>query len=330
MTNNKKNKERDFLFYSPSGFEFEEKMGKLEVLDNSRIMKIAFFLFILKRKIKLLFVDNKKLRYIDSENVHILNDGRPKQKTNIAVHVHVYFTYLIPEICDYLNNINFKYTCFVTTDTKLKEEMLSLFFKRYLKEKDFKVIVCENKGRDIGPWVNEMKRYNDQFDLWCHIHSKVSLHIPYTGSVWRKYLLDNILGSTCVVESILSVFENDPNLGLVFPPFFSGVYNKENQSWVLSEKDVKQFFRDSNLGDPPSKPIFPAGAMLWYRSAALKDLFTEDIPYDSFGDDNFSHGTLAHLLERSLVYYAAKNGYSYKEFISQEEQNKVLQNIPFP
>jgi lipopolysaccharide biosynthesis protein len=57
----------------------------------------------------------------------------------------------------------------------------------------------------------------DKYKYLCHIHSKKSLHLPELWKKWRTYLFNNLLGTTEIISEILSDFENNESLGIIFP-----------------------------------------------------------------------------------------------------------------
>ena len=78
-----------------------------------------------------------------------------------------------------------------------------------------------NIGRDMAPFVVEFKDIYHNYDLVCWVHSKKTPYSTFSlGDEWRKYLLDNILGSTEMVDKIINDFETTPDLGLVFSDHF--------------------------------------------------------------------------------------------------------------
>ena len=56
-----------------------------------------------------------------------------------------------------------------------------------LDEKYKKILIVENKGRDILPFLTQFKSKYKLYKYLCHIHSKKSI------SIWRKYLYNNNL-----------------------------------------------------------------------------------------------------------------------------------------
>ncbi len=158
-----------------------------------------------------------------------------------------------------------------------------------------------------------MGDYIDDYDYICHIHTKKSKHLKLlsSGDEWRKYLLDNLLGSKDFVKSIIEMFENNSEIGVICPHTFKPMIPNINwggnleTSRQLLEKVCKEEIQ------LPDKPDFPAGNMLWFRTQATKNLFCSDIQLSDFEDEMGQlDGTLAHSIERCWFYIADFNGYS--------------------
>ncbi len=182
--------------------------------------------------------------------------------------------------------------------------------------KSHKVIVSPNRGRDIAPRIIEMGPYSDHHELFCHIHTKKSLHEPGMGNEWRRFLLAQVLGTKSSVRQILMAFNSEPGLGIVIPPFFRQAVSPPFNEWDDRTR-AKLFFESLGIKElPPRHPVFSAGSMCWYRPKALTDLFQQRFSYEDFEQEsNQVGGTVAHLIERSLVYVAKNSGFGFRIII---------------
>lgn len=65
--------------------------------------------------------------------------------------------------------------------------------------------------------------------------------------------------------------------------------------------------------DPASPCIFPAGSMFWFRPKALSTLIDFDFSMEEFPEEKGqTDGTLAHAIERGLLFVVEHNGYRHK------------------
>lgn len=309
----------------------EKDLLRYELDRNNAIMAIRMLLWlrdfknIFKKKLKDVLKPPPKVRYDESDEITFLSE-KNKQRTivpeNIYVHIHAFYLEYLQEIIDYLNNISFDYDCYITTDSENKKRVIQYYAEKYLYAKNKYIIATPNRGRDIGPWLVECKEINRKYQLACHVHTKKSIHLPAMGNRWRRYLMDNLLGSPSYVESIVSLFKEEQRLGLVFPPFYSEVAS--SKKWKGNKLSVLELLKRCgvNLKLPP-KPDFSAGTMLWYRPEALAPLFDADMKYSDFEDEKGQlEGTLMHAVERSLVYIAQSHGYKIKKILAESERER--------
>jgi lipopolysaccharide biosynthesis protein len=70
----------------------------------------------------------------------------------IAATIHLYYTKLFPEIMEYLRNAPFGTDLFISTDIFAKKSIILETLKTY-SNGTVKVIVFENRGRDIAPFI---------------------------------------------------------------------------------------------------------------------------------------------------------------------------------
>ena len=236
-----------------------------------------------------------------------------KPELDIAVHMHVYFLDLLPELLCHTQNIGQAFTCYVTTNSHEKATAIQILLEHHPLIKKSRVIVTPNRGRDIAPWIIEMAPYNARHQLFCHIHTKKSLHEPEMGNEWRRFLLTQVLGGEGSVQQVLMAFEREPDLGIVIPPFYRPAVSPPFNEWDDRAR-ARQFFESLGIRElPPRHPVFSAGSMCWYRPKALSDLFQKGFSYEDFEQEsNQVGGTVAHLIERSLVYATRNSGFGFK------------------
>jgi lipopolysaccharide biosynthesis protein len=138
-------------------------------------------------------------------------------KCLVAVHAHIFYTDILNEIINKTNNIPIKFDLYLSTNTKQKMEFIKNYTDIFSKANNVSIKVTENRGRDILPFLIQMKEVIDKYKYLCHLHSKKTLYSPKLGEKWRIYLFNNLLGTTEVISEILSEFEKYDKLGLIFP-----------------------------------------------------------------------------------------------------------------
>jgi rhamnosyltransferase len=238
------------------------------------------------------------------------------QDTRVAVHIHSYYPDILGKFMAFLNNTNVDFDLYITTDSSGKRDVIYNYIKDqacFLKLKE--IIVTQNQGRDIIPWLSIKDRLN-QYDIVGHFHTKKSPGLEeWIGIVWLEDLLNSLLYN---IENIISEFYNNDNLGIVIPempclfrklplPGFSVNLNKMlNDLWNILKCRKKLDFENIKI------VIFPIGSMFWYKPAALKPLFELPLLPCDIHQDLLQGETILYAIERILVYIAWNEGYDYR------------------
>uniref|UniRef100_N2ARV5 Methyltransferase domain-containing protein n=1 Tax=Eubacterium plexicaudatum ASF492 TaxID=1235802 RepID=N2ARV5_9FIRM len=226
----------------------------------------------------------------------------------IAVHVHLYYTDLLPEIFNYLNDIPFVYDLYISCQEGEDLEGIAVKFARLRYVNDVIVRAAKNRGRDLAPLYVLFGEEVMQHDYFLHIHSKKSLYTGNERKVWRKKSLDCLLGSECIVRKIFMILEGNRKIGLFFPettelPLFA-------HSWLQSKALGTGLLAKMGFCFDEELFNYPAGSFFWAKTKAVKPLFDQAFSYEDFPEEQGqSDGTLAHALERAIAFTARGLGY---------------------
>jgi len=232
----------------------------------------------------------------------------------IAVHIHIFYTDLIKEIADYLNNIPFEYDLFITSSHNIESEA----FKAKLKAKNKFFIKVENRGRNIAPLFYYLRDSVKNYKYIVHIHTKKSLYNKGATVGWREYLLKNILGSKERIEKIISLFEQDTSVGIIYPQNYFLLPSWAN-TWLANYQLGRAWCERLGFRSPRGYFDYPAGSMFWARREALDPIFNASIELEDFPEEKGqTDGTLAHVIERLLVLSANKQNF-YAAIIPDKE-----------
>lgn len=71
---------------------------------------------------------------------------------------------MIKEICDLLSNIPFLYDLYITTTAKHKATYIKDYLNQYSTATNVSILVVENKGRDVYPFIKQMKPVISNYD----------------------------------------------------------------------------------------------------------------------------------------------------------------------
>jgi lipopolysaccharide biosynthesis protein len=170
------------------------------------------------------------------------------------------------------------------------------------------IVVCRNRGRDVAPFFVETGKYLLDAELILHLHTKKSSHDDrYKG--WGEFLCNNLIGSDLVVQSILHVFEQS-HIGIVYSEHYPEVAHLRNWGYDFPKaQDLLLRIGVSIVADTLLE--FPTGNMFWARREAISPLLECGLSYEHFDLElGQLDGTLAHAIERCVLYIAESNGYS--------------------
>lgn len=239
----------------------------------------------------------------------------------IAVVMHIFYAESCRWLFSLLENIPCNFDCCISVcSADVRDAVKSYFASLHpsFAQQCF-IRVVENRGRDILPWLTAFDDILFSYDLILKIHSKKSPHVcDMFSEAWRDWVADSLLYSPRAVSQILAAFDKNPQLGVVLPPY-PPVFHVHKQLLYKGASEMASLWEDlqRRLGiTSPLEtmaPLFPVGSMFWYRPAALRALhmleFTrEDFPQEPIGNRE----TLAHAIERSILYVAQAAGYWYK------------------
>jgi hypothetical protein len=241
-----------------------------------------------------------------------------KNHNLVLVQVHLYYIDLLPEVVNKTNNIPVPFDLFITTDTEEKKIMIEDMVKLISRANKYEVLITKNKGRDIIPCLIQIKDIIKKYKYFCHIHTKKHGENEYLGKYWRVYLYENLLGNNNTIGQILSDFENNNDLGFIFPEHFY-VEIKHAYDWnYYNLKHINHIFkilfpkRKLKVGKFLN---FPVGNMFWARTKAVYQVFNEKIIKLAPDEKGQIDRTILHAIERIWLYLTKINGYYYKTFL---------------
>lgn len=229
-----------------------------------------------------------------SKQLQTINEFISKTKNRIAVVAHLYYTDLVTEILDSLQNIKLPFDFFVTMPDWGTRHTKTMVLNSY---PDAQFYNAENRGRDIGPFIDLLpllieKNYKAVLKLQTKRgYFRSSKMVPELGKIWRQETIDALLGSAERVDSVLDFISQNSYLNMVGPkPFLLSLKDYPyhdggslaNGIIGTARADIRHFF---------------AGSMFWVRPSCLKPLVKMNI--SNFGlESGANDGELAHLIER--------------------------------
>ncbi|WP_417655383.1 HAD-IA family hydrolase [Pseudoalteromonas atlantica] len=235
-------------------------------------------------------------------------DGTTKSK-KIAMYFHVFYG----EFIDYYANCLAKYEqqvdVFISVASDELASKAQSVFNACPKINKVTVKVVPNHGRNFGPLLVEFAKDLQNYDLFCHMHSKKSLYSGRAQTQWADYLGEYLLKDQHVIKQVLNHFDNNPNTGIYYPTSFWMMPNWVNH-WLKNKPHAKKIANEWEIELTDDFIAYPAGGMFWARPQALKQLLNKSYDYDDFpGEPLPNDGSELHALERLLGLLAEKNGY---------------------
>ena len=287
------------------------------------IKKVLIRLHILRRPESI--VQEKTIPDFDmsyrEKPLFVMQEGKYLEQLNcpenptIALQVHAFFMDVMGEIVEILNSIPYPFDCYISTDTEQKKKEIVEQLERECSIHYLQVDVMDNRGRDVGPFLQQMEPVIHNYKYIGHLHTKKSKHVDF-GDDWRHFLFRNLFGGKEIIGALLEKFEQDDKLGMIIPEVYPIV--RECMAWDNTKDDVQKLLESMGLhAELAETPICPVGDFFWARTDAVKILFDQKFKQTDFqeeaGQINY---TLAHVIERIWCYVVEAQGYRYEVCIN--------------
>jgi len=195
------------------------------------------------------------LNYILPTKTLLKSDKNEHKK--ILLVLHCYFADLFEYCAQYVSSMPKYADILITTDTQDKKNILTDIYKN-LAMPNVKILVIENRGRDVSALLVCAKPYIYDYDYVCFAHDKKGSKDEY-GTVGKSFAykcFENVLATEMYVENIISTFEDNPLLGMLSPPaplhgnYYMTVFQAE---WKNNYDNVKQLAKALRLAVSISK-----------------------------------------------------------------------------
>lgn len=255
---------------------------------------------------------NDSLKVINESDCSQEGENFKTEKPRIVVQIHMFYIDTIDETIQYLNEIPYAFDCYISTDSRKKKNQIEKAFKDTCHCRKCVVEVFLNRGRDVAPFLVQMKEYYAQYDYIGHFHSKKTKTNDH-GNEWRKYIFKHLLGNTEYLKRLFYLFEKDDKLGLIMPEVYPVLeYQAE---WGGNKEGVENLLHKMNVNSKlPAVPVFPVGNMFWAKTQAIKPMFECGLTQNDFPEEAGQvNATIAHQIERAWVYIVSASGYSYQK-----------------
>jgi rhamnosyltransferase len=224
----------------------------------------------------------------------------------VAVVVHLFYIDLFEEIFDDINNIIEPFDLYITTP--FEADIPKIFDTAFKRGQSVVVILCRNKGRDVGPFVALYRTGRlDRYHAVLKLHTKKSRYSDQ-GDYWRRELYKPLCGDSMKVLRTLQLIR-EHSCGLVGPASY---FLTSSAFWGANRERVGRILQSCGVSYACEEPelAFFAGTMFWFSPKALAAIHAANDDAIEFDLENGKQdGTLAHAWERSFSLIARGAGY---------------------
>ncbi|MFX1695365.1 rhamnan synthesis F family protein [Paraburkholderia sp. A1RO-1] len=233
----------------------------------------------------------------------------PSPSGRLAAIVHLYYEDLAGEIRSYLEDVPFDLDVFISTRDEFGKSVIEKAFSGWSRG-TVDVRVVPNRGRDIAPKLLAFKDVYDSYGYVLHLHGKRSHHASVLAP-WRHYLLESLCGNADVVKSVMTIFEENPRIGMIAAQHFEPMRHWVN--WGGNFEKANALARRMGFEIDPRAPLdFPSGSMFWARTASLRPLLDLNLSLDEFDEEKGQvDATFAHGIERLYFHVCERAGYDW-------------------
>ena len=241
----------------------------------------------------------------------------PVDTEGVFAVIHCFYPDVAEMILCQLKKIGFNGFVLCTTDSEDKVRIV----KGVLRQQSYRseCVLVPNRGRDVAPFLIEGRKYVDQYEYILHLHTKKSPHDSIYAD-WGSFLFRNLIGSADSVRTILKILQLG-HIGLVYSKHFWAVEGLRN--WGFDYEKARSILSQLNISLSLDMILeFPTSTMFWARTDALKPLFRLNLDYSDFdAEEGQIDGTLAHAIERVLLYVCEHTGFDHQAVTARRDSD---------
>lgn len=253
---------------------------------------------------------------LDGADIEPAPPKAPASALRIVALLHIFYPEMTNEMVDLVDNLPGDYDLVITTsDAERAAEISGIMSHRHARGRFEIRVLPSNDGRDQSAFLIGCRDIlmSDDYDLVVKLHSKKTPQDGFNiGRHFRRQQFENLLASRGHVAQLLELFENEPGLGLVYPPMIHIGYPTMGRAWWANKEDFARYCDRLGIQVPLDEisPLAPYGSMYIARPEALRLLVQHEWSYADFGGvEAYRDGGLAHVLERMPSYAAGELGY---------------------
>jgi lipopolysaccharide biosynthesis protein len=243
-----------------------------------------------------------------------------------AIILHLYYNDLWEEFIEKLNPILLRgdvdlYVTLTDEDTSAKEK---------IEKVTSNVFVLPNKGLDVGPFIYVLDKIKDlDYCSITKLHSKKSLHHgqpPTFGINWRNILVDSLIGSEEIYDSITKIIEENP-YSMIGSKNYLYNFEKDVNNIPYHFDVLKNTIEELGINIKQEKighsvkfsknGRFFAGTMFSTSHKYLKEIFKKGNMLEFYENlpNGYSRNSNSHAMERIFGFYIEELNGSFYEIM---------------
>ena len=247
------------------------------------------------------------ISYIENYNL-----GSLIENNSIAVIAYINKENLIVDIIDKTNNIPLNFDLFIYIDNKINIDKINHFIKINSKAENYELEFSLNSRKDIIHFFLNFQNKSRNYKYICNINSNPYKKINYFEE-WKNYLHNNLLGDSQIIAEILTDFENNDKLGLIFPEKYYKSLSQFGENVNYTDlRYMNNILRKLNpqINVSPIFIDFPEGNMFWAKVAAIYSVFNLNSHYLLTKKFRL---IIENNLEKVWIFLIKLNGFLYKK-----------------
>lgn len=240
--------------------------------------------------------------------------------------LHIFYVDMTDEMLDRVDALPGPYDLVITTQDQDRADAIRAIVDARPREGravDIR-IVASNDGRDQSAFLVGCRDIllDGGYDLVVKLHSKKTPQDGFNvGRAFKDQQFLNLLSSPGYAANVVSLFQRERGLGIVYPPMVHIGYPTMGRAWWANKPPFEELAARMGIMVPLDdiSPLAPYGSMFIARPEALRLLVEQPWEYRDFGGaEAYQDGGLAHVLERVPSYAAAEHGYHTRTIMNAE------------
>ena len=248
---------------------------------------------------------------INSLSKAIFNISYSEQCTTIgfdriAVLIKISEENSIKEIINKISNIPYLYDLIIIICKNEIKKYISLNSNIYFFGFNY---FLNNNNDNLLDFL--FKNKDKKYKYICNINSNKYKNINYYEE-WKNYILNNLLGNTQIISEIITDFEKNIKLGMIFPErYYKTLEEFGDNINDLEFKYVTKFLNKifPNIRINQTVIDFPEGNMFWAKISSIYPIYNL---YRKILLTKTTFLILQDCLEKLWVYLVKLNGFEYK------------------